>query len=79
MSASEKFAYEGDPASRPAPETSYFVEETLSVLRRISAYLSNRDVATMRHDLEKRIREHPGASVTIGFGVGLIIGKLIKR
>lgn len=79
MSASEKFAYEGDPASPSTPQTPYFVEETLSVLRRISAYLSDRDVATMRHDLEKRIREHPGASIAIGFGIGLIIGKLIKR
>ncbi len=79
MSASEKFAYEGGSAPRPTPETPYFVEETLNVLRRISAYLSDRDVATMRHDLEKRIREHPGASIAIGFGVGLIIGKLIKR
>lgn len=79
MSASEKFAYEGDSASPPAPENPYFVEETLSVLRRISAYLSSRDIAAMRHDLEKRVREYPVASIAIGFGVGLILGKLIKR
>ncbi len=79
MSTSEKFAYEGDPASTPSPETPYFVEETLSILRRIGAYLSDRQLTTMRRDLERRVREHPGASIAIGFGVGFILGKLIKR
>lgn len=79
MSASEKFAYEEDPAPQTKSGSSDFVGEALTVLRRITSYVSGHEVTAMRGDLEKRVREHPGASIAIGFGVGLLLGKLIKR
>lgn len=78
MGASEEFVTEASPAYR-APPTSPYLEEALRVLGRITAYVSERDVKEMRLDLERRVREHPGASIAIGFGVGVILGKLIKR
>lgn len=79
MSAREGFAYEEDPTSQPTSGRPDLVEEALSALRRISAYLSGHQLATMRRDLEKRVREHPGTTIAIGFGIGLILGKLIRR
>lgn len=78
MGASEEFVTEGSPTYRAASVSPY-LEEALNVLSRITAYVSERDVRDMRLDLERRIREHPGASIAIGFGVGVILGKLIKR
>ncbi|MGP1310139.1 MAG: DUF883 family protein [Phycisphaerales bacterium] len=38
----------------------------------------DRSVAA-KHDVERRIEEHPLASVMIALGVGVVIGKLIDR
>jgi ElaB/YqjD/DUF883 family membrane-anchored ribosome-binding protein len=35
--------------------------------------------AAAKHDVERRIEEHPLASVMIALGVGFVIGKLIDR
>ncbi len=35
--------------------------------------------AAAKHDVERRIEEHPLASVMIALGVGVVIGKLIDR
>lgn len=35
--------------------------------------------AAAKHDVERRIEEHPFASVMIALGVGVVIGKLLDR
>jgi ElaB/YqjD/DUF883 family membrane-anchored ribosome-binding protein len=35
--------------------------------------------AATKHDVERRIGEHPFASVMIALGVGVVIGKMIDR
>ena len=78
MGVAEPFATDGASESTAAHANPY-AEEALAWLRRLSAYLSERDIDAMRGDLERRIREHPGASIAIGFGVGIILGTLSGR
>ncbi len=78
MGVAEPFAADGS-SETTAAHANPNVEEALAWLRRLSAYLSERDINAMRGDLEQRIREHPGASIAIGFGVGVILGKLLSR
>ncbi|MDA8118979.1 MAG: hypothetical protein M0Z85_02780 [Gammaproteobacteria bacterium] len=78
MGVAEPFAADGSSESTTTHANPY-VEEALAWLGRLSAYMSERDINAMRQDLERRIREHPGASIAIGFGVGVILGKLLSR
>ncbi len=68
-----------DNAEFAAAHANPYVEEALSLIRKVSAYVSEHDAEAMRRDLEQRIRDHPGASIAIGFAVGVLLGKLIQR
>ncbi len=78
MGVAEPFATDGGFESTAA-HANACAEEALAWLRRLSAYLSERDIDAMRGDLERRIREHPGAGIAIEFGVGIILGTLSSR
>ncbi len=68
-----------DHAEHATAHANRYAEEALSLIRKVSAYVSEHNVEAMRRDLERRIREHPGASIAIGFAAGVILGKLIQR
>lgn len=78
MDVAEPFAAD-DSSESTATHTNPYLEEAMVWLRRLSAYVSERDIDTMRRDLERRIRDRPGASIVIGFGVGVVLGKLLSR
>ncbi len=78
MGVAEPFAADGSSEST-ATRANPYAEEALAWLRRWGAYLSERDIDAMRGDVERRIREHPGASVAIGFGIGVLLGALSSR
>ncbi len=78
MGVAEQFSTDGDAehsGARPSP----YMDEALTALRKLGAYVSERDIESLRRELERRIREHPGASIAIGFAAGVILGKLIQR
>lgn len=78
MGVAEHFTSE-ESAEHATTRTNPYVEDVLAVIRKVSAYVSERDIEAMRGDLERRIREHPGTSIAIGFAAGVILGKLIQR
>ncbi|MHB1511776.1 MAG: hypothetical protein ACYCTF_04950 [Acidiferrobacter sp.] len=78
MGVAEQVSPEDNAEFATAPANPY-VEEALSLFRKVSAYVSEHDAEAMRRDLERRIRDHPGASIAIGFAVGVILGKFIQR
>ena len=78
MGVAEPFAADGRSESTTAHANPY-AKEALAWLRGLSAYMSEHDIDAMRGDLERRIRERPGASLAIGFGVGIILGTLASR
>jgi len=77
MGVAEEFVAEANAGYGPRP--SPYFNEAMGALQKISAYVSARDVQAMRQDLERQIRAHPGTSIAIGFGVGMVLGKLLKR
>lgn len=78
MGAAEEFAYSRTSGPRRSGADAY-LEEARDLFRRLAAYTSGRNMQTMRHDLEERVREHPALSIAIGIGVGLILGKVVRR
>ncbi len=68
-----------DHADYAAARANPYAEELLSLIRKVSAYVSEHDAKAMRRDLERRIQAHPGTSIALGFAAGVILGKLIQR
>ena len=78
MDVAEQFSTDRD-SEHAAARPGAYMDEVLTVLRKLGAYVSERDVESMRRELERRIREHPAASIAVGFAAGVILGKLIQR
>ncbi len=72
MDASEGLA-EGGNTSRSA-----ILSDIIAALQRIGNYVSSQDRDVMRRDLENRIREHPGIGLAVGFGLGVLLGRMVR-
>jgi len=48
-------------------------------LQRAGTYLQQQDLSDMRADLENLIRKHPVESLLIGFGVGYLLARGMRR
>ncbi len=79
MGVAEDYIPDDRAGAGSAPPPNPYLEDILRMIRGLSDYVSGHDLDRIRADIEMRIREHPGASLAIGFGVGLLLGKLIKR
>lgn len=64
--------------SHPSSAVNQSVRELRQAFQGVSRYIRNHDLPTMRNDLEDRVREHPLATVLIGFGIGYLLGKILK-
>jgi len=48
-------------------------------LQRAGSYLQEQDLADMRADLENLIRRHPVESLLVGFGLGYLLARSMRR
>jgi len=48
-------------------------------LQRAGSYLQEQDLADMRADLENLIRRHPVESLLVGFGLGYLLARGMRR
>ena len=64
------------PASGPMADAADTAADTL---QRAGSYLQEQDLADMRADLEGLIRRHPVESLLIGFGLGYLMARGMRR
>jgi methyl-accepting chemotaxis protein len=64
------------PASGPMADAADTAADTL---QRAGSYLQEQDLADMRADLEGLIRRHPVESLLIGFGLGYLLARSMRR
>jgi ElaB/YqjD/DUF883 family membrane-anchored ribosome-binding protein len=64
------------PASGPMADAADTAADTL---QRAGSYLQEQDLADMRADLEGLIRRHPVESLLIGFGLGYLLARGMRR
>lgn len=77
-SDSPKISNKTNGEAHPSSPVSQSVHELRQVLQGVGRYIRTRDLPAMRSDLQERVREHPFATVMIGFGIGYLLGKLLK-
>jgi gas vesicle protein len=64
------------PASGPLAGAADTAADTL---QRAGSYLQEQDLSDMRTDLENLIRRHPVESLLVGFGLGYLIARSMRR
>ncbi len=64
------------PVSGPMADAADTAADTL---QRAGSYLQEQDLADMRADLEGLIRRHPVESLLIGFGLGYLLARGMRR
>jgi ElaB/YqjD/DUF883 family membrane-anchored ribosome-binding protein len=64
------------PVSGPIADAADTAADTL---QRAGSYLQEQDLADMRADLEGLIRRHPVESLLIGFGLGYLLARSMRR
>jgi len=64
------------PVSGPVADAADTAADTL---QRAGSYLQEQDLADMRADLEGLIRRHPVESLLIGFGLGYLLARGMRR
>ena len=64
------------PVSGPVADAADTAADTL---QRAGTYLQQQDLADMRADLENLIRRHPVESLLIGFGLGYLLARSMRR
>lgn len=64
------------PSSGPVSEVADTAAQTME---RAGTYLQEQDLAGMRADLEGVIRQHPIESLLVGFGVGYLLARSMRR
>jgi ABC-type transporter Mla subunit MlaD len=64
------------PTSGPIADAADSAADTL---QRAGSYLQEQDLADMRADLEGLIRRHPIESLLIGFGLGYLLARGMRR
>jgi ElaB/YqjD/DUF883 family membrane-anchored ribosome-binding protein len=67
---------ENAPASGPLANAADTAADTL---QRAGTYLQEQDLADMRADIEGLIRRHPMESLLIGFGLGYLLARGMRR
>lgn len=55
------------------------VDSAADGVARAGRYLQQSDPEAMGRDITDWVREHPGVSLGVGFGIGLLIGRALKR
>jgi len=64
------------PASGPIANVA---ETAADTLEHAGSYLQQQDLADMRADLEGLIRRHPVESLLVGFGIGFLLARSMRR
>ena len=64
------------PTSGPVANVADTAADTL---QRAGTYLQQQDLSDMRADLENIIREYPIQSLLVGFGVGYLLARSVRR
>lgn len=64
--------------AHPTSAVSQSMQELRHVVQGFGRYLRTHNLPTLRNDLEVRVRKHPFTTVLIGFGIGYLLGKLLK-
>jgi ElaB/YqjD/DUF883 family membrane-anchored ribosome-binding protein len=64
------------PTSGPIADAADTAADTL---QRAGSYLQEQDLSDMRADLENLIRRHPVESLLVGFGVGYLLARGMRR
>ncbi len=55
-----------------------YVQDVVQLLEGVANYLKTHDIGTIKNDIEGRMRDYPLGTVAIGFGLGLLLGKILK-
>ena len=51
---------------------------TTDGLKRAGRYMQRSDPGTMAHDFADLARKHPGATLCVGFGLGVLAGRILR-
>lgn len=65
--------------SSTGSEVGRYGHRTAEFLDQAADYIGEKDVQQMRADLEEQVRRHPGRSLLIAGGIGLLLGAVFRR
>lgn len=71
--------YEGEGETGFAATVKGAARQATRAAQGFTDYFRSRDVEAIRADIEQRVRQNPMASVAIGFGIGFLLAKLLRR
>jgi ElaB/YqjD/DUF883 family membrane-anchored ribosome-binding protein len=72
--AGDWIVQKGDPIAKAAP----VARQVADALETSAEYLRTQDMTKMKGDVEKEVREYPLRSAAIMFGIGFILGRMLR-
>ncbi|HLQ24687.1 MAG TPA: hypothetical protein VK138_02285 [Acidiferrobacterales bacterium] len=62
----------------PRLQLGQYIQDVVRIFEGAAHYLKTHDTSTIKNDLAGRVRDYPVGTVIIGFGVGFLLGKILK-